>query len=659
MELADETGVVRHRPKRYVSFSGHSIVFAKAKKLEGMRVTTRTSNSIKNPPEDWWIDVDAYKSETNSTSKTSDHSSTKYTEEQEKCIEIFHSSSDQLKISAFAGTGKTTTLLGIANSAPKQRGIYLAFNREIAEEAQKKFPKNIECRTTHSLAYQFAAANYSREKLGGALNAVKVAEFLSLEPVNFGPNREYSPRQVGAWVLDTLAAYCRSDAWRLGHEHVTCSRLDDLNTSDEVQNFTDFLLKCATYIWEHARDPNSPIPLGHEGYLKLWSISNPQFNQDFIMLDEAQDTNAAVIQALTSQKVKTVYVGDKYQQIYGFRGAFNAMDRIHVASESSLTTSFRFGQSIADVANAIIGRFRETRRIIGNPSVTSSVNSVEGTTKIYRTNIGLLSGLAGAIQQNKRPSIAGGTTDLTSMIHDIEMMQSGQQAISHPEFFGFKNWLDLESFAQTSEGRSYQTIVQIIQKYGALNLKKMLEGVAPNESEADLVLTTAHKSKGKEWSHVEVCDDFASDSRIRSLQQSTYSFADSSVEEITLLYVALTRGKISLNISDRILEVLDLARYFRDPFSSLREISINRTPIGSQHGIQANGALPLKPVLPGEFSKFKTPARNEISLPQPPAVTESLHKHASNPKLHEEEAKDTKTPPDGEKLQALMKKFSR
>ncbi len=84
LELADETGVVRHRPKRYVSFSGHSIVFAKAKKLEGMRVTTRTSNPIKNPPEDWWIDVDAYKSETNSTSKTSDHSSTKYTEEQEK-----------------------------------------------------------------------------------------------------------------------------------------------------------------------------------------------------------------------------------------------------------------------------------------------------------------------------------------------------------------------------------------------------------------------------------------------------------------------------------------------------------------------------------------------------------------------------------------------
>jgi hypothetical protein len=49
---------------------------------------------------------------------------------------------------------------------------------------------------------------------------------------------------------------------------------------------------------------------------------------DFIMLDEAQDTNAAVIYALSKQSGKTVYVGDKYQQIYGFRGAFNAMERI-------------------------------------------------------------------------------------------------------------------------------------------------------------------------------------------------------------------------------------------------------------------------------------------------------------------------------------------
>ena len=34
------------------------------------------------------------------------------------------------------------------------------------------------------------------------------------------------------------------------------------------------------------------------------------------------------------------------------------------------------------------------------------------------------------------------------------------------------------------------------------------------------------------------------------------------VEEITLLYVAITRAKLSLNIPDRILEILNLKKYY-------------------------------------------------------------------------------------------------
>lgn len=564
LELADSEGIVRFKPKRFVSFNRHQIVYAKAKKLEGQLVTTETSNPSRNPPEEWWVDVNEYSPTTNNVDQVVTQTE-QYTEEQLGCIESFHAD-HHLKISAFAGTGKTTTLHGIAKSAPDKRGLYLAFNKEIADEAQKKFPKNVECRTTHSLAYEFCINQYLPEKLTGGANAIRVARNLKLEPVSFGDHKNFSARQVGQWVIDSLRSFYQSDSIALSRDHVVCGRLQHISSSAEIESFSDYLVQCADRLWQTARDPNSMFPLGHDGYLKLWSISNPIFEKDFIMLDEAQDTNAAVIHALSSQSVKTVYVGDKYQQIYGFRGAYNAMDKIQVKNESALTTSFRFGDAIAEVANAIIQRFGESRRIVGNPGIESTVNKSSAKTFINRTNMGVLDGLSFQLKQNKKPFLIGGTRDLEMLLYDIELMQSDQMAISNADFFGFRNWLDLVSFSKLEEGRSYRTVVKLVEFYGVQQLKQMLKGVTLNPEDADVILTTAHKSKGKEWDHVEVCEDFATESRLKNLQIGKYSFGNPlvEVEEITLLYVALTRAQRSLNIPDRILEVFKLAKYYHN-----------------------------------------------------------------------------------------------
>jgi len=60
----------------------------------------------------------------------------KLTTEQQIIVSAF-SRERLLKVNAFAGTGKTTTLLAIAKST-KDRGIYLAFNKAIAEEVKRK-----------------------------------------------------------------------------------------------------------------------------------------------------------------------------------------------------------------------------------------------------------------------------------------------------------------------------------------------------------------------------------------------------------------------------------------------------------------------------------------------------------------------------------------
>ena len=74
----------------------------------------------------------------------------KPTEEQQA---ILDSTGRVLLINARAGTGKTTTLQMIASANPDLKILYLVYNRKAKDEADGKFPNNVESRTVHSLAF--------------------------------------------------------------------------------------------------------------------------------------------------------------------------------------------------------------------------------------------------------------------------------------------------------------------------------------------------------------------------------------------------------------------------------------------------------------------------------------------------------------------------
>ncbi len=71
----------------------------------------------------------------------------KPTTEQKVIVEAGRKGSG-LRVFAFAGAGKTTSLRMYAEAASsRSRGIYVAYNRSIAHEAQRIFPSNVDCRT--------------------------------------------------------------------------------------------------------------------------------------------------------------------------------------------------------------------------------------------------------------------------------------------------------------------------------------------------------------------------------------------------------------------------------------------------------------------------------------------------------------------------------
>lgn len=96
----------------------------------------------------------------------------KYTQEQQAAIDLA-GQGQTMKVSALAGTGKTSTLVGIAQ-ATQGRGLYLAFNKGIATEAQQRFQgTRCQARTFHSLAYATYGKKYG-DRLSMRINGTVV-----------------------------------------------------------------------------------------------------------------------------------------------------------------------------------------------------------------------------------------------------------------------------------------------------------------------------------------------------------------------------------------------------------------------------------------------------------------------------------------------------
>src|SRR3954464_14382061 len=76
------------------------------------------------------------------------------TEEQQAIIDAARNTSDNILISALAGSAKTTTMEMICHEIRTIPILFLAFNKRIADEADKRLPSNVEVRTLNALGHR-------------------------------------------------------------------------------------------------------------------------------------------------------------------------------------------------------------------------------------------------------------------------------------------------------------------------------------------------------------------------------------------------------------------------------------------------------------------------------------------------------------------------
>ncbi len=248
-----------------------------------------------------------------------------------------------VRIHARAGTGKTTTLKMLAEQHRNQRILYLVFNRKAREAAQATFPPNVDVLTVHALAYRHEGYKW-RDTLGHFSPADMLAAFGKKEQV------------LATLSHNFLLFFLNSEYGRLEDAVQPFRKELPERLRDLFQYYQPRLIQAARQIattW-NARQKDCP----HDFYLKLChksgSLQAALERYDLLLIDEAQDLSPVMLDALRTCRKRLILVGDSHQQIYSFRYAIDAMQKIACNEEFDLSLSFRFGDSIAELASIFI-----------------------------------------------------------------------------------------------------------------------------------------------------------------------------------------------------------------------------------------------------------------------------------------------------------------
>jgi DNA helicase-2/ATP-dependent DNA helicase PcrA len=276
---------------------------------------------------------------------------------QQKIFEDFNNLENNMLISAVAGSGKTTTLLFLLKLAIKKTNpnniIFLAYNKSIQLELSKKIPLGVQCSTFHALGFSMIRKKYRRTKL--SKNKTEELYFL------LGLNQEMNIEKEDLFNIDkAIQLYKLNDFndYTRFEDYIFPELIMDIKLLDiTIRLFEEI----STYNKEFIPNSSEEFIIDFTDMLYLPKFLNLSFNSlDYIFIDECQDLNRLqhyIIDRITHDKSRLVYVGDEKQSIYSFMGA-DAQSYRSILNKSNmveypLSVSYRCGKNIVNFAQNI------------------------------------------------------------------------------------------------------------------------------------------------------------------------------------------------------------------------------------------------------------------------------------------------------------------
>lgn len=469
------------------------------------------------------------------------------TQEQLNCIDTARNNK-HIIIEALAGAAKTSTLVLIAKEIV-QPSIYLAFNKVTAVEAEGKFPSHVSCRTTHSVAYEAFGMEIAHKLKRPSTHYVnvagtgsEVAKFYKVKPIFKDDKCIYTSAALGMYIKNTVAKFEQSADTTINMSH--CVYHKEMSKPQK-----ESILASAKKMWKDRINPSSKVLATHDTYLKLYQLSKPILEYSVVYVDEYQDSTACVIDIVANQKhAKIVVVGDSRQAIYQWRGSTNGLETFQGIT-CYLSRSFRFGQKIADIAQKVL---KNKVKVFGTSSIDSKVgfaDSKDVHTIIFRTNSALLTDAVEAIEKGTSVGIEIDVKDFVGILKSVIALKAmDTKNVKHEKILPYTEFKDLEEEAKNDS--ELKRVVQLVNSGKSLRSIALLESYT-NPKNPQILFTTAHKSKGREWDNVLLANDFPSH------YNSNGEWVGLQPMEENLLYVACTRAKLLLQINESVTEAID------------------------------------------------------------------------------------------------------
>jgi superfamily I DNA/RNA helicase len=462
-----------------------------------------------------------------------------------------------LLVIAYAGTGKSTTLKHFCKKHIGKTFLYFVFNKSMEEEAKESFKgiPGVTITTFHSFALRYFGEEI-RSRLENDLKPFDLKVYLEDE---IDEDNIYIYSKA---LFDLINEFATSDETM--EEFVINMRAKKRTWSVSKGVPLLFLLKKLPDIWSDLVS-NSTMPMGHDIYLKLFELSRPKLDYDYILVDEAQDISRLMKSLVLRQteieingrKPKAIFVGDSFQSIYSWRGAVNSLEHIQEEMDPVvmyLSQSFRCPPHIGFMADAIIKKAGAEKTFKGVAPPLKELTKHK--TYIARTNGGLFD----FCMQNLDSKLyfVGGIKNYNfSDILDVKYLQIGRtEFISNPFIASFPSFKALVQYSNSVNDMSLKGLTGVIFKYGDMDLFKAISDIkdaaVENEKDAEKTITTCHKSKGLEWPRIELLDGFPLGNK-KKMKKMTPAMIR---EEQNLLYVAITRSQQSVILPSDVQEYI-------------------------------------------------------------------------------------------------------
>ncbi|MGL5962488.1 MAG: AAA family ATPase [Cetobacterium sp.] len=470
---------------------------------------------------------------------------------------ILESKDKHIVVQAMAGVGKSYTMMEYIKRNPKERILYMVFNKSMQLEFEGKLrdiEHNCVISTIHSIAFRWYLSKGYKKK---ALRNISIVDAKNILNTSL-------PYERISKILFYLNMYLASD-------------LDDIMELTPIYPEDTINLKYSKKLYDYFSGDSSTF-MSHNIYLKMYQLEKVPLEYDTILVDECNDCNSVMLGLITQNlDKKVIAIGDSYQSIMAFTHTVDGLRILvnnHGFKQYSLTKSFRVSNSVANLSAKYLNYIR------GGDVKFSGV----GTTKIARLNLSdakksdkihllcrtKLGGIKEIIEllkvdKNKKIYYVGGLKGFGIDEIDKVLKYRGSAFIGGQHFtIGKLRKMIKDGVEDTEISRTVAIHDFVGKNEDMLYLLKTSE--VSSKSDADIIVLTSHVSKGLTLGKTLIAKDFPKIESTKLVIDATcegHPYLKGLAEaEANLCYVAITRAT----------DILDLGTLFYKD-SSLKEDS--------------------------------------------------------------------------------------